>query len=206
MLKIMGMKEKFNVVESEINWPLTYLGVSLIWLVTVSVLVTVFFLFYEILDYGFADYLNDKPSDFFILLFAGVSLIVCCAFLIFLMLNYKKKYFRKTIINEKGASVYNIKNEIVAQTLYAQLCHSNDVYFPDISHTIHNQPNFRIVLRVFKKDENNTVTEQSVDFNYNYLSVKNKRELYRHFLIGIQTFRPELKIGQRTMENYHLKS
>ncbi|KFF03621.1 hypothetical protein IX38_11690 [Chryseobacterium luteum] len=200
------MKEKFKVMESKINRPLMYLAGSLIWLVIISVAVVIFFIFREISGSGFMNNMEYRALHFFILIFAEACLVLCCLFLIYLMVNFKKKYFRRIIVDEKGVSVYNIRNEMIHQTLYADLHHSNDVYLPDISHRIHSQPSFRITLRIFKKDKTGQIKEESIDLDNNSFSIKNKFELYRHFLNGIQTFRPELKIGQRTAEQYNLES
>lgn len=200
------MKEKFKVMESKINWPLMYVAGSLIWLVIISVAVVIFFLFNEIFGSGFMNDLEYRSSHFFILLFAEIGLILCCLFLIYLMVNFKKKYFRRITIDENGVCVYNIRSEIIHQTLYSDLHHSNDVYFPDISHRIHSQPSFRITLRIFTKDKTGQIREESIDLSNHSFSIKNKFELYRHFLYGIQTFRPELKIGQRTAEQYNLEA
>ncbi|MGC5745857.1 hypothetical protein [Chryseobacterium sp. NFX27] len=200
------MKEKFKVMESEINRPMMYLAGSLIWLVIISVAVVIFLLFSEISGSGFMNDLEYRPSRFFILLFTEIGLVFCCLFLIYLMVNFKKKYFRRIIIDENGVSVYNIQHEMIHQTLYSELHHSNDIYFPDISHRIHSQPSFRITLRIFKKNKTGQIMEESIDLNNNSFNIKNKFELYRHFLYGIQTFRPELTIGQRTAEYFNLET
>lgn len=198
------MQEKFATLESEINWPLTYFGITLVWTGIIATAVVIFTLSYEILDYGFMDYLYAKPDKFFTLLIAGIVLIAVSVFLIIYMTKGRKNDYRRVIVDEKGIGMYNTENKLVSSFLYTELCPSNDRYFSDVSSRTGYQPYFTHSLLVFKHDKSGETVMSQISFNHNYYSFKNKHELYRHFLLGIQTFRPDLKINSRTLEEYDL--
>lgn len=198
------MQEKFVALESEISWPLTYFGIILVWTGIIATAVVIFFLFYEIRDYGWADYLYYKPDQFFILLIAGIILILLSFFLILYMIKGRKKDYRRVVADEKGMSMYDAENKLISSFLYADLCPSNDKYFSDVSSRTGYQPYFTHSLLVFKHDKSGKTVISPISFNHNYYSFKNKYELYRHFLTGIQIFRPDLTISSRTLEEYRL--
>ncbi|PQA95285.1 hypothetical protein B0A69_07540 [Chryseobacterium shigense] len=197
------MKQKFKIMESEINRPLTYAALGLVW-VTIAVIMTItVLLFYKLFEHGFHD-LSYNRSHFFMILITEAILISCCLFLIIHIVGAKKKYFKRIVVDENGAHVYNYKKELIDNTLYSDLCKSKDPFLPDVSDNTSTQPSFTKSLRIFRKNKSNQIETTFIDFNYSYYQFKNKSELYRHFLQGIQIFRPDLTIGQYTLEEYNL--
>ncbi|MDR6920529.1 hypothetical protein [Chryseobacterium sp. 2987] len=196
------MQEKFATLESEINRPLTYLGIALVWAVIIATAVVILTLFYEVLDYGFTSYLYNKPDQFFILLIAGIVLIAVSVFLIIYMTKGRKNDYHRVVVDEKGIGMYNVENRLISSLQYSDLCSSNDRYLSDVSSRTGYQPYFTHSLLVFKYDKSGGTVMSQISFNNNYYSFKNKYELYRHFLLGVQTFRPDLKINSRTLEEY----
>ncbi|MDR2238461.1 MAG: hypothetical protein LBE92_20225 [Chryseobacterium sp.] len=198
------MTEKFTVMESEINWPLTYFGIILVWIGILITAGVVLILSYDILDYGFTDYLYYKTGQFFTLVVAGAVILALSVLMIFYMIRGRKRDYRKVVVDEKGIYMYDSGNTIISAFLYAELCPSNEIYFPDIGGKTSYKPVFAQSLLVFKPNKSGETVMHSISLHHNYYSFKNKYELYRHFLLGIQTFRPDLKIGHRTLEEYAL--
>lgn len=197
------MKEKFKIMESEINWPLTYVALGLVWLTITVIIAVIVLLFYKLFDHGFNDLSSDR-GHFFVILIAEAILISCCLFLIIHIIGAKNKYFKRIVVDEKGVHIYNYKKELIYKTLYTELCKSNDPFLPDVSDKTNTQPSFTKSLRIFKKNKTDQIHATLIDFNYSYYLFKNKPELYRHFLQGIQIFRSDLTIGQYTLEEYNL--
>ncbi|HBV15202.1 hypothetical protein [Chryseobacterium carnipullorum] len=197
------MKEKFKIMESEINWPLTYAALGLVWLTITIIIAVIVLLFYKLFDHGFNDFSSDR-GHFFVILIAEAILISCCLFLIIHIIDAKNKYFKRIVVDAKGAHTYNYKKELIDNTLYSDLCKSDDPFLPDVSDNTSTQPSFTKSLRIFRKNKSNQIDTTFIDFNYSYYQFKNKPELYRHFLQGIQIFRPDITIEQYTLEEYNL--
>ena len=198
------MQEKFTSLESEINRPLTYFGIILVWTGIIATAAVILTLVCEIRDYGFTDYLYNKPDQFFILLIAGTVLTALSVFLVIYMIKGRKNDYHKVIVDEKGIAMYSAENKLISSLQYSDLCASNDKYLSDISSRDSYQPSFTQSLIVFKHDKSGEAVMSQISLNHNYYSFKNKYELYRHFLLGVQTFRPDLKISFRTLETYYL--
>lgn len=198
------MEKKFKIIESKINWRLTYFAMGLSWLIVVIGIGLILLCFYEIADYGFNNYFSDRPDRFFLILAAESILIILSVVLIRYMIGIKAKEFQRVVINEKGLYIYNYNNDIISQTLYKDLFRSNDYFHPDVRGVTNTQPSFTKSIKIFKRNEKGQIQEASIDFNYGIYIFKNKYELYRHFLQGIQIYRPDLKIEQYTLEEYNL--
>lgn len=74
------MTEKFQILESKVNKPLTYLLMGLIWLVVLMVAYLVFYIMYDLFDYGIKNYFLNKTSDLFFNVLIFIALSVCCFF------------------------------------------------------------------------------------------------------------------------------
>ncbi|AZA65814.1 hypothetical protein EG345_14565 [Chryseobacterium carnipullorum] len=72
------MKEKFKIMESEINWPLTYVALGLVWLTITIIIAVIVLLFYKLFDHGFNDFSSDR-GHFLLFLLPKLSLfpVVC---------------------------------------------------------------------------------------------------------------------------------
>ncbi|PIF44985.1 hypothetical protein CLU96_1984 [Chryseobacterium sp. 52] len=200
------MKEKFTGMKSEISWPLTYFAIGLVWFSIILIIGVIVLLFYTLFEYDFTYYLQSHPDRLLVIVILEPILIFLCIVLMIHVVKAKKRYFHRVVVDETGVHVYNNTNDLILQTLYTELCKSDDMYVPDISSKIHSNPKLRTTLRIFKKDKTGETIEQSIDFNYYYFVIKNKYDLYRHFLQGVEIFRPDLKIGQRVRDQFQLPS
>ncbi|MFP3831804.1 hypothetical protein [Chryseobacterium sp. SIMBA_028] len=198
------MEKKFQMIESEVNWPITYIVLCAAWLVTTVIAALILLLFYELFSHSFNDYYLYHLDRFFIIFITEIVCIIISIFLIPYMINIRQKEFQRVVINEKGLCIYNYGNEIITQTLYTELFSSDDSFLPDVRSVTNTQPSFTKSIKIFKKNETGQIQETAIDFNHGFYIFKNKYELYRHFLQGIQNFRPDLKIGQHTLEEYNL--
>ncbi|WP_300689181.1 hypothetical protein [Chryseobacterium sp.] len=200
------MGKKFQIIESEVNWPIAYLALCAAWLVTVIIAALILLLFCELFNQGFNDYYSYHLYRFFIILITEIVCIIISIFLIPYMINIKEKEFQKVVINEKGVYVYNYSNKIITRILYTELFRSDDSFLPDVRSVTNTQPSFTKSIKIFKKNESGQIQETGIGFNYGIYILKNKYDLYRHFLIGVQNFRPDLKIEQQTLEEYNLSA
>lgn len=197
-------QNKFKITESEINRPVTCFAISLVWLSIIAVANVIAVLFYDLFEHGFGEYFAYRPDRFFIILIAEILLITLSFFLIIHMIGVRKRYFRRVVIDEKGVYIYNYRNKIVNRTLYTELSLSNTPFVPDVSGKTNSQPSLTKSLRIFKKNKTGEIQETVIDFNFGFYILKNKYELYRHFLQGVQTFRTDLKISDYTLKEYNL--
>lgn len=195
------MTEKFRILESKINKPFTYFITGIIWLSIILIVAVIGSVF----DIIFKRW-KDNIGIFIILLIAQLLLICCCIALIMSFIYRRKQKIRKVIIDEKGAAFYNSRNHIVDTILYSELQHSNgssaDVYV----HSTQTIKYGKITLMVFLSGKTGEIILKNIDFNFEYVILSNQYELYRHFLKGVQHFRPDLKIGRQTIEQYSLTS
>lgn len=114
----------------------------------------------------------------------------------------RKKTADKIIIDSTGLLFYNSKNEIVDHILYKELHTSNqnfDIYTvtPVGSGIV---PLLEITLQPDQKD----ITRRRIDMNLPLYAVKNKSDLYAHFLKGITIFRPDLTIDPMALKSFSI--
>lgn len=197
------MAEKFQSLESKMNKPLTYLLMGLIWLVVLIVAYLVCYIMYDLFDYGIKNYFLNKTSDLFFNILISVALSLCCLFLVYTLILPRKKFFHKVIVNEKGIVIYNYKGEIVKEVFYSNLQPSRQNSYSDIHHRDNAQLT-KTTIVTHTKNETGTIEEDVIDLYFDYFIIKNRYDLHRHFLLGIQTFRPDLKIYPLTLERYYL--
>ncbi|MGN7866046.1 hypothetical protein [Chryseobacterium sp. 22458] len=193
------MTEKFGTLESKINKLFTYFITGIIWLSIVLIIAVIGSVF----DIIFRRW-NDDIGMFIIIVIAQILLIFCCTALIMSFTYRRKQKIRKVMINEEGATFYNSRNHIVDTVLYSELQHSKsssaDIYVRNTQTVKYG----KITLIVFLRDKTGEMILKNIDFNFEYVILSNQYELYRHFLKGVQRFRPDLEIGRQTIEQYSL--
>lgn len=197
------MTGKFQILESKPNKALTYFLMGLIWLVVLMVAYLVFYILYDLFDYGIKNYFLHKTSDLFFNVLVSIALGACCFFLICTLIFPRNSFFHRVIVNEKGIIIYNYKKEIVKEVLYSDLQPSRQSSFSDVHHRDNAKPTKTTII-THKKNKNKTIEEEIIDLYFGYFFIKNRYDLHRHFLLGIQTFRPDLKIYPLTLERYYL--
>lgn len=199
------MTEKFNTIESKINKPITYFLMGIIWIAVILIIVVIGFVFDHLYS-NFRRYLENDPGIFFVLLIAQFFLMFCCIALIMALTYRKKQKIRKAVVDENGVTFYNYQNVIIETILYHDLKparnSSTDVYVFN-TQTVKSG---KTTLQVYLKNKAGEIEPTRVDFNFELVILSNQYDLYRHFLKGIQHFRPDLKISQQTINQYNLSS
>ncbi|WP_114821156.1 hypothetical protein [Chryseobacterium sp. KLBC 52] len=199
------MIEKFQTIESKINTPITYFLMGILWISVILIMVVIGVVF-NLIYHNFSPYLEHDPGIFFTLLIAQLLLIFCCIALIMALTYRKKQKIRKAVVDEKGVTFYNNRNAIIETILYHDLQpaqnSSTDV------HVFNTQTvkSGKTTLQVYLKNKAGEIGPTRVDFNFELVIVGNRYDLYRHFLKGIQQFRPDLKISQQAIDQYNLSS
>ncbi|WP_077415306.1 hypothetical protein [Chryseobacterium sp. JV274] len=131
----------------------------------------------------------------------GISALILIPVIRYYILK-RKKIRSKIMVDETGLLFYNAKNEIEDQILYKDLRPSKqnfDIYtVTPVGSGI--APLLEITTQSEKKDE----TTRRIDMNLPLKVVKNKYTLYAHFLRGIVTFRPDLKVDPLVFCSYSI--
>jgi hypothetical protein len=199
------MTEKFQAIESKINKPVTYFLMGIIWIAIILIIVVIGVIFGHIYNH-FRQYLENDPGIFFTLIIALLLLIFCAIALIMALTYRKKQRIRKAVVDEKGVTFYNNQNTIIDTLLYEELqstqSSSDDVFVLNTQTVKYG----KTTLQIYRKDRAGKIIQAPVDLNLQLVIVSNQYELYRHFLKGIQHFRPDLKISLQTIEQYNLSS
>ncbi|MFP8893775.1 MULTISPECIES: hypothetical protein [Chryseobacterium] len=199
------MIEKFQAIESKINTPTTYFLMGILWIAVILIMVVIGVVFNFIYN-NFRQYAENDPGIFFTILIALLLLIFCWVALIMALTYRIKERARKAVVNEKGVTFYNNQNTIIETILYSDLQpaenSSDDVYVRNTQTIKYG----KTTLQVYLKNKVGEIIPSTVDFNFNLIILCNQYQLYRHFLRGIQHFRPDLKISQQTIDQYNLSS
>jgi len=199
------MTEKFQAIESKINKPVTYFLMGIICIAIILIIVVIGVIFGHIYNH-FRQYLENDPGIFFTLIIALLLLIFCAIALIMALTYRKKQRIRKAVVDEKGVTFYNNQNTIIDTLLYEELqstqSSSDDVFVLNTQTVKYG----KTTLQIYRKDRAGKIIQAPVDLNLQLVIVSNQYELYRHFLKGIQHFRPDLKISLQTIEQYNLSS
>lgn len=199
------MTEKFQTVESKINKPITYFLMGIIWIAVILIIAVIGFVFHLIYN-NFRQHVENDPGIFFTLVIALLLLMFCCIALIMSLTYRKKQRIRKAIVDEKGITFYNNQNTIIEKILYSDLQPAKNLS-DDVS--VRNTQTVKYgktTLQVYLKNNAGEIVLSTVDFNFELVILRNQYELYRHFLKGIQHFRPDLKISPQAIEQYNLTS
>lgn len=122
-------------------------------------------------------------------------------------LTYRKKEkTRKAVVDEKGATFYNTQNTIIETILYSDLQPAKNPYDDVYVRNTQTVKYGKTTLQIYQKNIAGEIIPYTVDFNVELVILSNQYDLYRHFLKGIQHFRPDLKISPQTIEQYNLTS
>lgn len=201
----MNVTEKFQTLESKVNKPLTLFLMGILWITVILIIVVIGFIFDRIFN-NFRPYSEHDPGIFFTLLVAQLLLLFCCMALIKILIYKRKQKVRKAIIDEKGVTFYNNGNTIIETILYSDLQPARNSF--DDVHVYNTQTvkYGKTTLQIYLKNKAGEITPTTVDFNFELVILSNQYDLYRQFLMGIQHFRPDLKISTQTIKQYNLTS
>ncbi|SDI18216.1 hypothetical protein [Chryseobacterium jejuense] len=199
------MTEKFQTLESKINKPVTLFLMGILWITVILIIVVIGFVFDHIFN-NFRPYSEHDLGIFFTLLVAQLLLIFCCITLIIVLTYKRKQKARKAIVDEKGITFYNNRSTIIEMILYSDLQSarnsSDDVHVYNTQTVKYG----KTTLQIYLKNKAGEITPTTVDFNFELVILSNRYDLYRQFLMGIQHFRPDLRISTQTIEQYNLTS
>ncbi|WP_267405998.1 MULTISPECIES: hypothetical protein [unclassified Chryseobacterium] len=197
------IKEKFPAMESQISYSARIFGAILIWFIIVVLAGLSIFTFYELFRHDLIDNLM-KDTSTLLLLFLLAIVCGLSSFVIAIhFIRNRKRNKYSVLVNDQGAFIFSQDGKISEEFLYSDLCAAKENYKSDISVLL----NFKRVstkLIVYKKDKSNRVHERILSFQWEYHPLKNKFQLYRHFLKGVQIFRPDIKIQPNTLVYFKL--
>lgn len=198
------MEKKFSTLASEINKPLTFAARAgiLIFLLTVLLTIVVFPM-YDILQKGILYQLKYRTDKLIILII--IEIVTIAGFYALIKISLKNRHLRtcKIIVNEKGILHYNSDDKIIKTIAYSDLTHAEKISFrKDVYSEYAHQKTLAKKLVVHTKGKNNTVIPMVIDMIMDLLVLKNKHLLYVHFINGIRTFSPDLKIDPIVYSDY----
>jgi hypothetical protein len=198
------MEKKFSTLASEINKPLTFAArVAILIFLLILLLTIVVFPLYDIFQKGILYQLKYRTDKFIILII--IEIVTISGFYAFIKISFKNRHLRscKIIVNEKGILHYNSNDKIIKTIAYSDLTHAEKISFKkDVYSEYAHQKTLAKKLVVHIKDQKNTVVPMVIDMNMDLMVIKNKHLLYVHFINGILTFRPDLKIDSVVYSDY----
>ena len=147
---------------------------------------------------------NDIPTPiiFFLLFLIAGGL---AGWLAYEMTRNKDEKISGLLINHQGILFLNRNDKILSETKFQDLTRSQDPYTKDIfSESASNGKygNFRKNLYAFEKNGNGKPKKKLI--NLDVIPLKNRYDLIGHFLKGVQTFRPDLKINPDVYRDFYL--
>ncbi|WP_312397027.1 hypothetical protein [Chryseobacterium sp.] len=115
----------------------------------------------------------------------------------------RKKLAKEIIINKDGIFHYNSDQRIIEKILYSDLCSSDELF--DVKSVTTRSSGMYPLLEIYVTSEKGGKQMKRLDMNLTLLAVNNKLSLYAHFLQGIHTFRPDLKISPTIFSDYYIE-
>lgn len=113
----------------------------------------------------------------------------------------RKQMANKIVINDHGIFYYNAHGKVVHGILYTQLASSGQDF--DLT-TIRTSKGLRSLLEFSVQDEKEGIKVIRIEMNLPIHVVNNRFHLFAHFLKGISTFRPDLKIDPKIFQDYSI--
>lgn len=195
--------EKFPRMESVIDYRSTNIGAALAWICVLIIAGLAAFPLHELSSYGSKDYFIDKPDKFAALIIMDVLCLTGSFVIGRYLINAKENNRFSIVVNERGAFIFFPDGKLSEQFLYSELSSSNENHMYDITLLFNIKYNTTRLV-VYKKDNSNNSLKSIMSFQWSYYAIKNRFELYRHFLLGVQTFRPDLRIQYNTLLHFQL--
>jgi len=190
-------------MESRINHYATNFGALLVWIIVVIFTGLAIFTLYELAQRDVLSYFKNQP-----LRFLGLALVIilCSAagfFIASYLLKIKKHHRYNILVNDQGAFIFSQDGKISEQFLYSELCAAEENYNSDISVLINYRFNTTKLI-IHQKTGSGEIKKLNLSFQREYYVIKNRFQLYRHFLKGVQIFRPDIKIQYHTLLHFQL--
>lgn len=188
---------------SIINYPYTYFLAGLGCIIVVLLAAVAIISGGWLVDNGFWEYLTNKPGHFFTLLLITFISAGASYFTAAYLFKAKRDNKYSIVVNEEGAFIFFPNGKISEQFLYSELYSSKEQFDSDIGLILNIKYNLTR-LTVYKNDGYGESKMHTVNFQRDYYVIKNRFELYRHFLTGVQIFRPDLKIQYSALLHFQL--
>jgi len=188
---------------SVINYPYTYFLAGFGCIIVILLAAVAIISIGGLIDNGFWEYLINKPGHFLILLLITFLSAGASYFTAAYLLKAKRNNKYSIVVNEKGAFIFFPNGKVSEQFLYSELCSSKEQFDSDIGLVLNIKYNLTR-LTVYKNDDFGESKMFTVNFQREYYVIKNRFELYRHFLAGVQVFRPDLKIQYSALLHFQL--
>lgn len=133
----------------------------------------------------------------------GFSLLILIPVICYYIIK-REKQVHKIVVDGTGLLFYNSKNEITDRILYTDLRPSKQNF--DIYTVSPVGSGMAPLLEITALSEHKEVAARRIDMNLPLKVVKNKSALYTHFLHGIVTFRPDLKVDPLVFRIYSINT
>lgn len=195
--------KKFPTMISIINYPYTYFLAGLGGLIVILLAAVAIISIGGLIDNGFLEYLTNKPKHFFALLLITFISAGASYFTAAYLFKAKRDNKYSIVVNEEGAFIFFPNGKISEQFLYSELYSSKEQFDSDIGLVLNIKYNLTR-LTVYKNDGYGESQMYIVNFQKEYYVIKNRFELYRHFLAGVLIFRPDLKIQYSALLHFQL--
>ncbi|WP_264530266.1 hypothetical protein [Flavobacterium sp. N502540] len=119
------------------------------------------------------------------------------------MIIHQKNKITKVIVDRNG--LHHYKDEIVVESLtFESLCPPPDLKNYDIVLSMGEDVAHEICVYYFD-NYRNAITYKAITFNTPF-SIRNAKELKRHFIKGVLKFRSDLKVSPKVLDFLNLKS
>ncbi|WP_291287051.1 hypothetical protein [Flavobacterium sp.] len=119
------------------------------------------------------------------------------------MIIHKKNKITKVIVDQNG--LYHYQDEIVIESLtFESLCPTPDLKNYDIILSVGEDVAHDICVYYFDNSAN-AIIYKAIIFNTPF-SIRNSKELKRHFIKGVLRFRSDLKVSPKVLDFLNLKN
>ncbi|KFF11979.1 hypothetical protein B0A62_12200 [Flavobacterium hydatis] len=137
------------------------------------------------------------------------SIVICVILLSFLVyfvlkdtISIIKNKITKVIVDQSG--LHHYKDEIIIESLtFEALCPNHDLKNYDVVLSEGEDVGYDICVYYFDNSKN-TIIYKAIIFNTPF-SIRNGKELKRHFIKGVLKFRSDLKVSPKVLDVLNLK-
>jgi hypothetical protein len=136
---------------------------------------------------------------------SAVLSVILLSFLVYFvvkdMIIHQKNKITKVIVDQNG--LHHYKDEIILESLtFESLCPTPDLKNYDIVLSVGENAAHDICLYYFDNSRN-AIMYKAITFNAPF-SIRNAKELKRHFIKGILKFRSDLKVSPKVLDFLNL--
>jgi hypothetical protein len=149
---------------------------------------------------------SDKFSVEFKILSVVLSAILLFFLIYFIVVNIitvRKNKINKVIVDHNG--LHHYKDETIIESLtFKSLCANPDLKNYDVVLSVGEDVGFDICIYYFD-NSSKSIIYKAIVFNTPF-SIRNAKELQRHFIKGVLKFRSDLKVSPKVLDLLNLKN